>query len=93
MHVLVSDNVVAENLHDTRNLETTFYVTDMTQASDFYWERESGIGVNIGILDVHLIPEYVEVDYDGGDNSFILSNPNNNEDRAKYQSVLQNFCR
>ena len=90
--VAASDNVVLEDLHNTRNLETTYYVTDMTQASDFYWDRESGLRVNIGILDVHLIPEYEDVDHDG-DNNYMLKNPNNSEDKSKYLAVLRQFCR
>ena len=89
---MASDNVVLEDLHNTRNLETTYYVTDMTQASDFYWDRESGLRVNIGILNVHLIPEYEDVDHDG-DNNYMLKNPNNSEDKSKYLSVLRHFCR
>ena len=92
VEVAASDNVVLEDLHNTRNLETTYYVTDMTQASDFYWDRESGLRVNIGILNVHLIPEYEDVDHDG-DNSYMLKNPNNSEDKSKYLSVLRHFCR
>jgi len=90
--VTASANVVLEDLHNTRNLETTYYVTDMTQASDFYWDRESGLRVNIGILNVHLIPEYEDVDHDG-DNNYMLKNPNNAEDKSKYLSVLRQFCR
>jgi len=89
---VASDNVVLEDLHNTRNLETTYYVTDTTQASDFYWDRESGLRVNIGILDVHLIPEYEDVDHDG-DNNYMLKNPNNSEDKSKYLSILRRFCR
>ena len=92
MEVVASDNVVLEDLHNTRNLETTYYVTDMTQASDFYWDRESGLRVNIGILNVHLIPEYEDVDHDS-DNNYMLKNPNNSEDKSKYLSVLRHFCR
>jgi len=91
--VAASDNVVLENLHSTRNLETTYYVTDMTQASDFYWDRESGLRVNIGILNVHLIPEFEDVDHGGGDNNYMLKNPNNSEDKSKYLAVLRQFCR
>jgi len=68
-----SNNVVIEDLHSTRNLETTYYVTDVTQASDFYWDRESGLRVNIGIHDVQLIAEYIDVDHEELDDSqFIL---------------------
>jgi hypothetical protein len=90
---VASSNVILENLHDTRNLETTYYVTDMTQASDFYWDRESGLRVNIGILNVHVIPEYEDIDHDGGDNKYMMNNPNNVEDRIKYQNILRQFCR
>lgn len=92
LEVNASENVVLENLHNTRNLETTYYVTDTTQASDFYWDRESGIRVNIGILNVHLIPEYEDVDHDS-DNKYMMSNPNNSEDKAKYQHIIRHFCR
>jgi hypothetical protein len=93
MKVDASPNVFLEDLHSTRNLMTTYYVTDMTQASDFYWDRESGLRVNIGILDVHLIPEYREVDHDGGDNKYMLNNPNNSEDKNKFRNVVRNYCR
>jgi hypothetical protein len=92
MKVDASSNVFLEDLHSTRNLETTYYVTDMTQASDFYWDRESGLRVNIGILNVNLIPEYRDVDHDG-DNKYMLSNPNNSEDKTKFRNVVRNYCR
>jgi len=59
-----SSNVIIEDLHRTRNLETTYYVTDVTQASDFYWDRESGLRVNIGIHGVQLISEYTDVNHE-----------------------------
>ena len=49
LRVEMSSNVFGEDLHNTRHLETTYYVTDTTQAYDFYWDRESGLRVNIGI--------------------------------------------
>ncbi len=87
-----SDNVFLENLHSTRNLETTYYVTDMTQASDFYWIRESGLQVNIGILNVNVIPEFTDTDHDS-DNKYMLGNPNNSEDKNKFNKIVQNYCR
>jgi len=92
LKVEASSNIFLEDLQNTRNLETTFYVTDTTQASDFYWDRESELRVNIGILDIHLIPEYHDVSHDG-DNEYMLSNPNESEDRSKYQHTIQNTCR
>ena len=92
MKVDASNNIFLEDLHSTRNLETTYYVTDMTQASDFYWDRESGLRVNIGILNVHLIPKYEDVDHES-DNKYMLSNPNNSEDKTKFRNVVRNYCR
>ena len=90
-----SSNVIVEDLHATRNLEATYYVTDTTQASDFYWDREeSGLRVNIGILNMHLIPEYRDAPRDGsGDNKYMLSNPNNSEDKTKFRQIVRNYCR
>jgi len=92
MKVEASSNVFLENLHSTRNLEATYYVTDTTQASDFYWDRESGLRVNIGILNMNLIPEYRDVPHDG-DNKYMLSNPNNSEDKTKFRQIVRNYCR
>jgi len=92
MKVDASGNVFAEDLHSTRNLEATYYVTDTTQASDFYWDRESGLRVNIGILNMHLIPEYRDLPHDG-DNKYMLSNPNNSEDKTKFKQIVRNYCR
>ena len=92
LKVEASSNVFLENLHSTRNLETTYYVTDMTQASDFYWIRESGLQVNIGILNVNVIPEYEDVDHDS-DNKYMLGNPNNSEDKKQFSRIVDNYCR
>jgi len=89
-----SANVVIEDLHNTRNLETTYYVTDVTQASDFYWDRESGLRVNIGIHGVQLIAEYRDVDHSGrDDNQFILDNPVDSDDKNVFRTIVHSFCR
>ena len=89
-----SSNVVVEDLHNTRNLETTYYVTDVTQASDFYWDRESGLRVNIGIHGVQLISEYSDVDHEGlDDNQFITDNPVDSDDKNTFRRVVNSFCR
>ena len=92
LKVEASDNVFLENLHSTRNLETTYYVTDMTQASDFYWIRESGLQVNIGILNVNLIPEYHDEDHES-DNDFMIQVPGETEDKIKFRKIIRNHCR
>jgi len=92
--VTSSSNVIIEDLHSTRNLETTYYVTDVTQASDFYWDRESGLRVNIGIHGVQLIAEYRDVNHAGkDDNLFILDKPVDSDDKNTFREVVHGFCR
>jgi len=89
-----SSNVVIEDLHATRNLETTYYVTDVTQASDFYWDRESGLRINIGIHGVQLIAEYRDVDHSTRDDAqFILDNPVDSDDKNAFRQTVRSFCR
>ena len=47
LKVEASGNVFMEDLHNARNLETTSYITDLTQAFDFHYERESGLQVGM----------------------------------------------
>jgi len=89
-----SSNIIIEDLHNTRNLETTYYVTDVTQASDFYWDRESSLRVNIGIHSVKLIAEYSDLDHTRtDDNRFILDNPVDSDDKHTFRQVVHTFCR
>ena len=92
MKVEASDNVFLEDLHNIRNLETIYYVTDTTQAYDFFWVRDSGLQVNIGVLEIHLIPEYQDVDHES-DNKYMLRNPNNSEDKTKFRNIVNSQCR
>ena len=87
-----SNNVLVEDLASSRSLETTYYVTDATQAYDSFWDRESGLRVHIGVLNVHLIPEYEDVDHDS-DNNYMLTDPSSSEDKSVYRAVTHNFCR
>jgi len=94
LKVEMSSNVFGEDLHNTRDLQTTYYVTDTTQAYDFYWDRESGLRVNIGILDVQLIPEYRDVDHWAvSDNDYMMANPHDSDEKLRFQHVIRNYCR
>lgn len=92
LKVDTSPNVHVEDLHNTRQLDTTYYVTDSTQASDFFFDRDSGLRVNVGISSVQLIPEYVDVDHQS-DNNYMLTDPNSSEDRPKFRAVMRDYCR
>jgi len=64
------------------------------QAYDFYWDRESGLRVNIGILDVHLIPEYEDVDHSAdSDNEYMMAHPHDSDEKIRFQQVTRNYCR
>jgi len=88
-----SSNVFVENLHTARKLETTYYATDRKQLTDFFWFRESGIRVNIGLQNINVVPLYEDVRHDG-DNEFVLANPNVGvEEKDKFRRVLETQCR
>ena len=56
---------VLDNLQTGRQLETTYYVTDSKQITDFFWFRaDSGIRVNIGLRHIRVIPLYDDVTHD-----------------------------
>jgi len=54
--VVVSSNVLAENLHTERHLETSYYVTSARQMTDFAWYRRSGVRINVAARDISLVP-------------------------------------
>jgi len=92
---------VLDNLQTGRQLETTYYVTDSKQVTDFFWFRESGVRVNIGLLDISVIPVYDDVGHDvtsgrgGADNDYFLdvNSPNPPDDREHFRSVVSKQCR
>jgi hypothetical protein len=67
--VETSGNVFVENLHTARKLDTTYYVTDRKQLTDFFWFRDSGIRVNIGLQNINVVPVYDDVNHSSGDGS------------------------
>lgn len=92
---------VLDNLQTARQLETTYYVTDSKQITDFFWFRDSGIRVNIGLRHINVIPVYDDVTHDGvmlpggrgADNEYFLNSPNSPDDREQFRSVVSNHCR
>ena len=87
-----SSNVFVENLHGTRRLETTYYVTDVRQQTDFFWYRESGVRVNIGLQNVDVVPLYEDVEH-LADNSFVTGSPHSADDKDWFDRVTRRHCR
>lgn len=87
-----SFNVFLENLHSTRSLVTVYYITNVDQQTDFAWFRDSGIRVNIGLQNINLLSIYEDVDH-RGDNSFMLQNPNSDQEAKRFASILNQHCR
>ena len=87
-------NVLVDDLSKARRLDAVHYVTDSTQASDFYWDRDSGLRIRVGVHDIGIVPQYDDVDHSAdGDNDYVLNNPNDDEDRERFQDVVGTFCR
>jgi len=89
---VASANLLLENLHNARNLETTYYVTDTKQLTDFFWYRDSGIRVNVGLQNIDVIPTYEDVDHEG-DGDFMMHNPSGKSELEYFRSIQSNRCR
>ena len=89
-----SDNVLLDDLLKAQRLDAVNYVTDSTQASDFYWDRDSNMRIRVGVHDIQVVPQYEDVDHSAdGDNDYIINNPNDDKDRQRFQKVVDTFCR
>jgi len=92
--VVISPNVFVENLLTARQLETTYYVTDAKQQTDFFWFRDSGLRVNIGLQNVDVIPVFEDVDHANvDDTNFVVRNPDAKDDVERYRSIVRRHCR
>jgi hypothetical protein len=91
-----SENLFLENLHNTRQLETSHYITDVKQQSDFFWYRDSKIRINIGLQNVNVVPVYDDVDHgDGGgtETSFMTGSPHSDKDKDRFAEIVRRYCR
>jgi hypothetical protein len=88
-----SENLFLENLHNTKNLETTYYVTDVKQQTDFFWYRDSKIRINIGLQNVNVVPVYEDVDHRGGETSFMTGSPHSDSDKDRFAEIARRYCR
>jgi len=87
-----SDNVFVDDLNVDRTLETTYYVTDSKQMTDFFWFRESGTRLNVGLQNIDIVAVYDEVPHDG-DSEFVLGNPALKFDSPHYLTIQRQHCR
>jgi len=92
LRVDASSNLFMENLHNTRHLETTYYVTDVKQQTDFFWYRESGVRINIGLQNVNVVPLYEDVEHQA-DNSFVSGSPHSDDEKAWFDDITRRHCR
>jgi hypothetical protein len=92
VEVYKSNNVFIDDLLKTNNLETTHYATDSKQQTDFFWYRESGLRINVGLQDIDIVPVYEEVEHDG-DTDFVVGNPAFKADRELFRNIRFQHCR
>ena len=89
-----SPNLFIENLHNTPSLETIYYVTDIKQQTDFFWYRDSGIRINIGLQNVNVLPVYDDVEHGGGgDTNFMTGSPHSDRDKNRFNEIVGRYCR
>lgn len=69
-----------------------YYVTDTKQLTDFFWYRDSGIRVNVGLQNIDVIPTYEDVDHEG-DGDFMMQNPSGKAELEYFRSIQLNRCR
>ena len=87
-----SNNVFLENLHSTKALGTPHFPTDPKLPTDFFWFRDSGLRINIGLQNVNVIPVFQDVSH-RSDNDFMLHKPNKSEETRFFEDLTKNFCR
>ncbi|XP_071116458.1 uncharacterized protein [Haliotis cracherodii] len=93
INVTSSSNVFMERLRDMEELETPMYVTNNQQSMDYVWRRTSGLKIKIGISDVYLVPEYVDIDH-VDDNAYFHMNKNISSTlKEKFQDTEKSYCR
>ena len=93
LRVNVSSNVFLEPLFGAHDLETTpHYITNNKQMIDFFWFRDSGIRISIGVEDINILPVYEDVNYKS-DNDFMLNNPNTEEEKEHFKKIISHHCR
>ena len=92
LRVEATSNLFLENLHNTRQLETIYYVTDVKQQTDFFWYRESGVRINIGLQNVNVVPLYEDIEH-RADNNFVSGSPHSDDDKAWFDEVTRRHCR
>lgn len=68
------------------------YITDTKQLTDFFWYRDSGIRVNVGLQNIDVIPTYEDVDHEG-DGDFMMQNPSGKAELEYFRSIQLNRCR
>ena len=87
-----SDNVFVDDLNAEQTLETTYYVTDSKQMTDFFWYRQSGTRLNVGLQNIDVVAVYDEVPHDS-DADFVHGNPALKFDRPHYLAIQRQHCR
>ena len=88
-----SQKIFHEDLTVSRPLGTPHYVTDSKQMLDFFWFRESGLRLNLGLQDISILPVLEEVDHSlDGDQDFVLNNPDSGLAQS-FRRLQRHHCR
>lgn len=91
MRMSKSTNLLVEDLHNSKQLETVFYATEVEQMTDFVWFRDSGIRVNVALYNVNVVPVYSDVQHQYSDNDFVVQHLD--YIRPIFREATEKFCR
>ncbi|XP_052785111.1 uncharacterized protein LOC128220662 isoform X2 [Mya arenaria] len=91
----LSKNVFLERLQGIRRIEEYVPVSSNMQAFGFTFIRpETGLSIDIKLTRQYLIPEYVDIDYQGQDDFEFLNETRNNDDILnKVKMIRKQYCR
>ena len=91
MRMSKSSNLLVEDLHIPKQLETVYYATELEQMTDFVWFRNSGIRVNVALYNINVVPVYSDVQHQHSDNDFVTQHLD--YIRTTFQEATEGFCR
>ncbi|XP_023930912.1 uncharacterized protein LOC106172251 isoform X2 [Lingula anatina] len=84
-------NMFVEDLLKTHSLQSTVYATYNNQYSDFLWQRESGLKINIYVDNIQILPTFTDTSH-LSDNAYMYKSPQPGE-KEKFANIVTKFCR
>ncbi|VDP65258.1 unnamed protein product [Echinostoma caproni] len=90
-----SDNILVDSLLEDQVYIQTATINTMGKQYAFRWNRPSGLTFLIKLSDVHVLPEYEDVDHESDNEMILRAKPGTyaHKLQATLLEVMQSFCR